>query len=47
MTKPEFEAWEREAEQLRDQALKEYDRARDVEKRKAITEKLSVELNLL
>jgi len=47
MTKPEFEAWEREAEQLRDLALKEYDRASDIEKRKAITKELSIKLNLI
>ncbi len=47
MTKTEFEAWAREAEGLRDRALKKYHRAQDDVERKAITKKLKDTLNQL
>ncbi len=45
MSKAEFEAWGREAERLRDEALAEYDRARTEEEKAAIVERLREELN--
>lgn len=47
MTKTEFEAWAREAEELRDQALKKYTGIRNIETAKAIAEELKKRLNLL
>lgn len=46
MTKTEFEAWAREAEELRERALKSYAKA-DMTERKIIEEELRVELNKL
>lgn len=45
MTRTEFEAWAREAEELRDQALDKYKRAWEVEERKAVAKKLEKMLN--
>ena len=45
MSRAEFEAWSREAEQLRDRALEEYDRERDAEKKEAIVQRLKEQLN--
>ena len=45
MTKTAFEIWGREAEELRDQALKEYKRAKKVEERDLIVKKLEASLN--
>jgi len=45
MTKTEFEVWTREAEQLRDLALKEYHRAKNEAERKVISKKLEDTLN--
>ena len=45
MSKPEFEKWAREAEQLRDQALAEYGRAETAEVRQQIISRLRQELN--
>ena len=45
MTKPEFEKWSREAERLRDEALIQYDKAKSVEEKKDIAEKLKRRLN--
>lgn len=47
MTKAEFEVWAREAEEARELALKEYERARDTETKEAIVKKLEEKLNLL
>ena len=46
MTKTEFVAWAREAEELRERALKSYAKA-DMTERKIIEEELRVELNKL
>lgn len=46
MTKTEFEAWTREAEELRERALKSHAKA-DMTERKIIEEELRVELNKL
>ena len=45
MSRAEFEAWSREAEQLRDRALEEYDRERDMEQKEAIVQRLKKQLN--
>ena len=45
MTKPECEKWSREAERLRDEALIQYDKAKAVEEKKDIAEKLKRRLN--
>ncbi len=45
MTKTEFEAWARKAEALRDQALKKYSRAREIEEQKSIAKELEQILN--
>ena len=45
MSRAEFETWSREAEQLRDRALVEYDRERDAGKREAIVQRLKEQLN--
>ena len=45
MSKPEFEKWAREAEQLRDQALAEYGRAETAEARQQVISRLQQELN--
>ena len=45
MTKPDFLAWETESEQLRDEALSEYDRAKTEDEKAAIAERLREELN--
>ena len=45
MSRAEFELWSREAEQLRDRALAEYDRERDMEQKEAIVQRLKEELN--
>ena len=45
MTKPEFEKWTREAERLRDEALIQYDKAKSVEEKKDIAERLKRRLN--
>ena len=45
MSKPEFEKWTREAEQLRDQALAEYGRAETAEARQQVISRLQQELN--
>lgn len=44
MTKAEFESWTREAEQLRDRALKEYE-CTEGKERASIAERLRQELN--
>lgn len=45
MSKPEFEKWAREAEQLRDQALRDYERSRTPEEKNRILERLRTNLN--
>ena len=45
MSRAEFEIWSREAEQLRDRALAEYDRERDMEQKEAIVQRLKKQLN--
>ena len=45
MSKPEFEKWAREAEQLRDRALAEYGRAETAEARQQVISRLQQELN--
>jgi len=45
MTKTEFEVWAREAEQLRDLALKKYEKTEGFELREAITKELRLRLN--
>lgn len=45
MSKPEFEKWARDAEQLRDQALTSYERSRTLEEKNQILEKLKADLN--
>ena len=45
MTKAEFEVWAREAEELRDQALKEYERAA-TEERERIEAQVRETLNM-
>ena len=45
MSRAEFEAWGRESERLRDTALKQYERAKTEEEKKAIAEQLERELN--
>lgn len=45
MTKAEFLVWEEESERLREEALRDYERARTPEGRSAIVEKLAEELN--
>jgi len=45
MTKTEFEVWVREAEQLRDNALQEYKRTKNVMKLKTISEKFEKTIN--
>lgn len=47
MTRTEFEAWAREAEKLRDDALKKHTSTRNAEMRAAITKELGAQLNLL
>lgn len=47
MTKTEFESWAREAEELREQALKKYKKAKDTETQKIITKELEISLNRL
>lgn len=41
MSRAEFEAWERESERLREEALAQYDRARTPEERQQIVDKLT------
>lgn len=45
MSKPEFEKWARDAERLRDWALKSYERSRTLEEKNLILEKLKANLN--
>ena len=45
MSKPEFEKWARDAERLRDRALKSYERSRTLEEKNLILEKLKADLN--
>ena len=45
MTRKEFEIWEREAEKLREQALKKYEKAKSSEERIAVAAELSTKLN--
>ena len=45
MSKPEFEKWARDAEQLRDRALKSYERSRTLEEKNLILKKLKADLN--
>lgn len=45
MTKTEFEAWARGAEELREQALEKYKRAKDKKAKEAIVKKLEKQLN--
>lgn len=45
MSKADFETWGRESEELRDQALTEYERTESEEQRAAIVERLAEELN--
>ena len=45
MGKPEFEKWARIAEQLRDQALTDYEKSRTQEEKNLILEKLKADLN--
>ena len=45
MSRAEFEIWSREAEQLRDRVLEEYDREREAEKKEAIVQRLKEQLN--
>ena len=47
MTKDEFEAWTRDAEQKRDAALEPYARAESEEERQRIAAELEEELNRL
>ena len=47
MSRAEFEIWSREAEQLRDRALAEYDRERDMEQKEAIVQRLKEQLNCI
>ena len=47
MTKAEFEVWAREAEEAREAALKEYERARNTETKEAIVKTLELKLNVL
>ncbi len=47
MSRTDFEAWERESERLREDALVEYDRAKTEEERKAVAERLREDLNRL
>lgn len=45
MSKPEFEKWARDAEQLRDRALKSYEISRTLEEKNRILDKLKADLN--
>lgn len=45
MSKPEFEKWAREAEQLRDRALRDYETSRMPEEKNRIQEQLRADLN--
>ena len=47
MSKPEFEKWARDAERLRDRALKSYERSRTLEEKNLILEKLKTDLNCI
>ena len=47
MSRAEFEIWSREAEQLRDRALAEYDRERDMEQKEAVVQRLKKQLNCI
>ena len=47
MTKAEFEAWTRDAEQKRDASLEPYARAESEEERQRIADALAEELNQL
>ena len=47
MTRTEFEAWAREVEVLRDQALEKYKAALESRERKKIAEDLEKQLNQL
>ena len=47
MTRTEFEAWAREAEELRGQALEKYKAALELRERKKIAENLEKQLNQL
>ena len=47
MTRPDFLAWERESERLRDEALSAYDRAKAEGEKAAISERLREDLNRL
>lgn len=45
MSKPEFEKWARDAERLRDQALKNWEKAQTPEEKKLIQGELEADLN--
>lgn len=45
MTGTAFETWGREAEKLRDLALEEYQKAKEIEERSIIVKKLEAALN--
>ena len=45
MTRTEFEVWAREAEELREQALRKYAREEDTEVRKSVATELENLLN--
>lgn len=45
MSKPEFEKWARDAERLRDRALKSYEISRTLEEKNRILDKLKADLN--
>lgn len=45
MSKTDFEAWAREAEELRDQVLKKYKKTKEIEERDIIVKTLEKELN--
>lgn len=45
MSKPEFEKWTRDAERLRDQALKNWEKAQTPEEKKLIQDELKADLN--
>ena len=47
MSKPEFEKWARDAERLRDQALRNYEKLRTPEEKNLILEKLKADLNCI
>lgn len=47
MTRTAFEAWGREAEELRDRALEEYKKAKKIAERNIIVKKLEAALDRL